>query len=146
MWRQIRVARGHIGGRGPSAGSGDREVRTVEAYGPGPLQRGEWWVPPDAQGPLPTVVLVHGGYWRPAYDRTLEDAVAADLAGRGFLVWVPDYAASDVLYLHRLKGALDRLLEREGRTELAQACFDFLPARAHLDLLGWGDENDIFRH
>ena len=41
---------------------------------------------------------------------------------------------------------MDRRLAREGRTALAQACFDFLPARAHLDLLGWGDENDIFRH
>ena len=41
---------------------------------------------------------------------------------------------------------LDAMLAREGRTEMAQACFDFLPARAHLDLLGWGDENDIFRH
>jgi ribonuclease D len=56
-----------------------------------------------------------------------------------------DYAASDVLYLHRLKSALDRLLEREGRTELAQACFDFLPARARLDLAGW-PEIDIFAH
>ena len=56
-----------------------------------------------------------------------------------------DYAASDVLHLHRLKGALDRLLEREGRTELAQACFDFLPARARLDLAGW-PEVDIFAH
>ncbi|MDF3606937.1 ribonuclease H-like domain-containing protein [Paracoccus sp. DMF-8] len=57
-----------------------------------------------------------------------------------------EYAASDVLYLHRLKAELERRLEREGRTGLAQACFDFLPARAHLDLMGWGDENDIFRH
>ena len=57
-----------------------------------------------------------------------------------------DYAASDVLYLHRLKEELDRRLAREGRTELAQACFDFLPHRAALDLLGWGDDADIFRH
>ena len=56
-----------------------------------------------------------------------------------------DYAASDVLYLHRLKGALDQLLAREGRTEIAQACFDFLPARARLDLAGW-PEIDIFAH
>ena len=56
-----------------------------------------------------------------------------------------DYAASDVLYLHRLKAALDRLLAREGRTELAQACFDFLPIRARLDLAGW-PEFDIFAH
>ncbi len=56
-----------------------------------------------------------------------------------------DYAASDVLHLHRLKGALDQLLLREGRTELAQACFNFLPSRARLDLAGW-PEMDIFAH
>lgn len=55
------------------------------------------------------------------------------------------YAANDVLYLHQLKDKLAALLEREGRTELAQACFDFLPARAELDLLGWEDP-DIFEH
>lgn len=56
-----------------------------------------------------------------------------------------EYAASDVLYLHRLKTELDRMLAREGRTEIAQSCFDFLPARAHLDLIGW-PELDIFAH
>ncbi|MGR3375777.1 ribonuclease D [Salipiger abyssi] len=56
-----------------------------------------------------------------------------------------DYAASDVLYLHRLREALNRMLEREGRVELAQACFDFLPTRALLDLEGW-PETDIFAH
>ena len=56
-----------------------------------------------------------------------------------------DYAASDVRYLHRLKEELDRRLEREGRMGLAQACFDFLPARAELDLAGW-PEVDIFAH
>ena len=55
------------------------------------------------------------------------------------------YAANDVAYLHRLKEALDTMLKREGRMELAQACFDFLPARAELDLAGWG-EGDIFAH
>ena len=55
------------------------------------------------------------------------------------------YAAGDVAYLHQLKTALDGMLEREGRTHLAQACFDFLPARAGLDLVGWGDV-DIFAH
>ena len=55
------------------------------------------------------------------------------------------YAASDVLYLHRLKEALDLRLEREDRTELAQACFAFLPDRCLLDLAGW-DEEDIFAH
>ncbi|WP_300515307.1 ribonuclease D [Aliiroseovarius sp.] len=56
-----------------------------------------------------------------------------------------DYAASDVLYLHRLREKLDVLLEREGRTEIAQSCFNFLPARAQLDLAGW-PEQDIFAH
>ena len=55
------------------------------------------------------------------------------------------YAASDVLYLHRLKEKLDERLEREGRTDLAQAAFDFLPTRARLDLAGWPDI-DIFAH
>ena len=55
------------------------------------------------------------------------------------------YAASDVLYLHKLKEALDVILIREGRQELAQACFNFLPSRALLDAAGWGDE-DIFAH
>jgi ribonuclease D len=55
------------------------------------------------------------------------------------------YAASDVLHLHSLKAKLDALLEREGRTELAQAAFRFLPTRARLDLAGW-PEVDIFAH
>lgn len=55
------------------------------------------------------------------------------------------YAASDVLYLHRLKDKLAAVLEREGRTALAKAAFDFLPARAELDLAGW-PEADIFAH
>ncbi len=55
------------------------------------------------------------------------------------------YAASDVLYLHRLMEKLETMLEREGRSDLAQACFSFLPARAELDLAGW-PEVDIFAH
>ena len=55
------------------------------------------------------------------------------------------YAASDVLYLHRLRAALDEMLAREGRAELARACFEFLPTRAALDLAGW-DGEDIFAH
>jgi ribonuclease D len=55
------------------------------------------------------------------------------------------YAASDVLYLHKLWARLEALLIREGRLDLAQACFDFLPARCRLDLLGY-EEPDIFRH
>ena len=55
------------------------------------------------------------------------------------------YAAADVLYLHGLKGKFDALLAREGRTDLAEACFGFVPARALLDIAGWADE-DIFAH
>ena len=56
-----------------------------------------------------------------------------------------DYAASDVLYLHRLRDALDAMLQREGREGLARSCFEFLPTRAVLDLTGWPD-TDIFAH
>jgi ribonuclease D len=55
------------------------------------------------------------------------------------------YAASDVLYLHALRVRLDAMLKRENRFEIAAACFEFLPARAHLDLMGWADV-DIFSH
>ncbi|MEX0279626.1 MAG: ribonuclease D [Arenibacterium sp.] len=56
-----------------------------------------------------------------------------------------DYAASDVLHLHELRDALDQRLAREGRSDLAAACFEFLPTRARLDLAGW-PETDIFAH
>ncbi len=56
-----------------------------------------------------------------------------------------DYAASDVRYLHRLREELEKRLEREGRSDMAQACFDFLPTRARLDIAGW-PEHDIFSH
>ena len=56
-----------------------------------------------------------------------------------------DYAASDVRYLHQLKAKLDERLAREGRTDLARACFEFLPTRALLDIAGW-PEQDIFAH
>jgi ribonuclease D len=55
------------------------------------------------------------------------------------------YAASDVLYLHKIKEKLDAMMEREGRLHLAQACFDFLPQRSNMDLGGWADV-DIFAH
>ena len=55
------------------------------------------------------------------------------------------YAASDVLYLHQLRTVLNERLAREGRTDFAQACFEFLPTRARLDLAGW-PETDIFAH
>ena len=56
-----------------------------------------------------------------------------------------EYAASDVRFLHRMRDILIERLEREGRTQIAQACFDFLPARARLDIAGWADK-DIFSH
>ncbi|WP_333684955.1 ribonuclease D [Pontibaca methylaminivorans] len=65
---------------------------------------------------------------------------AAELTGAQL-----DYAASDVLYLHRLREELDARLEREGRSEIARACFGFLPMRARLDIEGW-PETDIFAH
>lgn len=55
------------------------------------------------------------------------------------------YAALDVVYLHELRSRLDQMLRREGRTEIAQRCFEFVPVRAALDLAGWGEE-DIFAH
>lgn len=56
-----------------------------------------------------------------------------------------DYAASDVLHLHKLREGLTERLKREGRMEMARACFDFLPTRARLDIAGWPD-TDIFAH
>ena len=70
-------------------------TRVRVGYGGLPRQVGDWWVPSGAAaGPLPTVVLVHGGFWRDGYDLSLEDAVAADLAERGWLVWNVDYRPS----------------------------------------------------
>ena len=57
-----------------------------------------------------------------------------------------EYAASDVLYLHRLKAALEACLIREDRLDLALRCFAFLPTRAQLDLMGWEEPNDLFHH
>ncbi|MFN3824928.1 MAG: ribonuclease D [Pseudorhodobacter sp.] len=57
-----------------------------------------------------------------------------------------EYAASDVLYLHKLKDELEQRLIREGRMDLAQRLFDFLPTRAELDLLGWDEPLDIYHH
>ncbi|MEF3046033.1 ribonuclease D [Pseudotabrizicola sp. L79] len=57
-----------------------------------------------------------------------------------------EYAASDVLHLHALKAQLEKRLIREGRMDLAQRLFDFLPTRAELDLLGWDAPTDIFQH
>ena len=57
-----------------------------------------------------------------------------------------EYAASDVLYLHKLKDALEACLIREDRLDLAQRCFAFLPTRSELDLMGWEEPNDLFHH
>ena len=57
-----------------------------------------------------------------------------------------EYAASDVLYLHKLKDALQACLIREDRLDLAQRCFAFLPTRSELDLMGWEEPNDLFHH
>ena len=70
---------------------------------------------------------------------------SSDWGAPGLTPAQQEYAASDVLHLHRLKAALEPMLEREGRAAVAQACFDFLPARAALDLAGW-PEIDIFAH
>ena len=70
-------------------------TRVRDSYGGHPRQVGDWWLPPDDPGgALPTVVLVHGGFWRDGYDLGLQDAVAADLADRGWLVWNVDYRPS----------------------------------------------------
>lgn len=90
----VAAARG-LGGPAPRAKVAAGTLREVEQYGDLPRQKGEWWLPPGAPaGRLRTVVLVHGGYWRDSFDLSLEDAVAADLAGRGFLVWNVDYRPS----------------------------------------------------
>jgi acetyl esterase/lipase len=68
-------------------------IRDVESYGEGRRQLGEWFAP-AGDDVRPAVVLVHGGFWRKRYDRHLEDAVAADLAERGFVVWNIDYRSS----------------------------------------------------
>jgi len=72
-----------MGRRSPALGDTAAGRRVPDASG-------EWWLP-TADGPRPTVVLVHGGYWQPGYDRHLEDRLAADLRGRGYLVWNIDY-------------------------------------------------------
>lgn len=66
---------------------------------------------------------------------------AADVLSQAQL----EYAASDVLYLHRLKAVFEQRLERDGRTKQAEACFKFLPTRSELDLMGW-PETDVFAH
>jgi acetyl esterase/lipase len=73
-----------------SAASLGPVIRSVEPYGEGVLQQGEWFLPAGGDR-LPVVLLVHGGFWQPGYDRHLEDGVAATLADDGFGVWNIDY-------------------------------------------------------
>jgi acetyl esterase/lipase len=70
-------------------------IRLAESYGREKVQAGEWFVP-AGEGKAPTVVLVHGGFWRRQYDRHLEDKVALDLAGRGYLCWNIDYRSAAI--------------------------------------------------
>jgi acetyl esterase/lipase len=103
-----------LSGYGPRPQVAEGTVRTVDRYADHDQGTGEWWVPPASTGRLPTVVLVHGGYWRPGYDRSLEDALAADLAARGFLVWNVDYRPSDHVFprtLTDVAAAYDHLVE-----------------------------------
>lgn len=109
-----------LGLRGRPSGP-EGTVRTVDTYGTEPRQDGQWWVPPGASGRLPTVVLVHGGYWRDGFDRSLEDAVAADLVGRGYLVWNLDYRSSREPWPTTL--------------EDAAAAYDLLATGTHADLV-----------
>ena len=78
-----------VSGCGPSSAA----ERPVERYGPGASQEGQWYLP-ALGGRLPVVVLVHGGYWKPGYDRHLQDDVAVLLADKGFAVWNIEYAPS----------------------------------------------------
>ena len=73
-------------------------------------------------------------------EQQLTDWAAAELTSEQL-----EYAACDVLHLHQLRNRFEIMLEREGRAELARACFEFLAIRAELDLSGW-DEGDIFAH
>ena len=73
---------------------------------------------------------------------TVEQEAAVSLARTAARL---EHAAADVLHLHAIRATLEERLRREGRLELAEACFRFVPVRAELDLLGWEDE-DIFAH
>jgi acetyl esterase/lipase len=111
-------------------------TRVREAYGPHERHIGDWWLP-DRGGPrLPTVVLVHGGFWRPAYDLSLEDDVAADLAARGFLVWNVDYRPSSAPWpatLTDVAAAHDHL-RTSARADLARTAVVGHSAGGHLAL------------
>lgn len=97
-------------------------MRIVERYGDLPQQQGEWFAPPG-EARAPAVVLLHGGFWRRRYDRSLQTAVAVDLARHGYLCWNVDYRSSVVpwpatfvdaaaAYDHVLDGALASRVDR----------------------------------
>lgn len=89
------VLGGVLGAAGLAACGSDEEPPAATGVVRVPEAQGEWWLP-SGEGPAPTVVLVHGGYWRPGFDRSLEDPVAQVLAEAGYVVWNVDYRASDV--------------------------------------------------
>jgi acetyl esterase/lipase len=111
-------------------------TRVREAYGPHPRQVGDWWLPDRADERLPTVVLVHGGFWREAYDLSLEDDVAADLAGRGFLVWNVDYRPSSEPWPSTLTDVADAHdhLRTHARVDLRRTAVVGHSAGGHLAL------------
>ena len=92
----------------------------------------------DARGRLQLVTKAHPSQPGGISAEGIKTQVAASLAAL-------KVEKIDVLYLHQIKAGLEAMLIREGRLEIAQACFDFLPMRARLDLAGW-DEQDIFAH
>jgi acetyl esterase/lipase len=101
-----------------------RHAGVPEAYGALPKQVGDWWLPRASRRDLPLVVLIHGGYWKPIYDRHLEDVVAAALARRGFAVWNIDYRPAG--------GAWSDTF-----TDVA-AALDYVPRSAHAGTLDLG--------
>ncbi|MGN6242199.1 MAG: alpha/beta hydrolase family protein [Motilibacteraceae bacterium] len=124
----------------PAAPLPDGAERLGERYGEeDPRQHGEWWLPRGDD--LPLVVLVHGGYWRPVYDLSLEHAVASALVARGFAVWNVDYRASDASWpstLLDVAAALDSVPRSPvaARLDLARTAVVGHSAGGHLAL--WG--------
>ena len=112
-------------------------TRVRERYGASPRQVGDRWTPDGApDGPLPMVVLVHGGFWREGYELTLEDAVAQDLAERGWLVWNVDYRPSSEPWpatLTDVAAAYDHLAD-DDRVDLRRTAVVGHSAGGHLAL------------
>lgn len=95
MTRRAVLGAALVGLAGCGSDSAHAPTGVASAVTRSPEAQGEWWVP-DGAGRLPTVVLVHGGYWQPGYARSLEDPIADLLSGKGYLVWNIDYRAADV--------------------------------------------------